>query len=114
MLKNVKYLIPILLFTTFVQIGCVKDDEDVPECIDNLIDQEGKNACADATVDEYTFEGQSVYVLNFQNCFADGGSEVRKANCEIMGLLGGIIGNVNINGKVFDQNAIFVRTVWKK
>lgn len=73
-----------------------------------------KNACPNgASVQEYLFQGKPVFVFNKGNCGADIPQEVVDADAKRMGLLGGIIGNMKINGEDFSK-ATLVREVWKQ
>lgn len=53
-----------------------------------------------------------MYVLNHGTCGADLTDEVLDANCKHLGSLGGITGNIKINGEDF-RTARQVRIVWK-
>jgi hypothetical protein len=85
-----------------------------PDCLSATIQafQAADGGCADRFVTEHTFQGQTVYVLNHGTCGADMTDEVVDANCKHLGNLGGIMGNLKINGEDF-RIARQVRVVWK-
>ncbi|OJV55575.1 MAG: hypothetical protein BGO31_19665 [Bacteroidetes bacterium 43-16] len=65
-----------------------------------------------ASVKQYTFQNQQVYVFDQGTCGADYTQAVLNENCEIIGYLGGIAGNGTINGENFCDNATYVSTIW--
>lgn len=71
------------------------------------------NSCSSAHVDEFTFQGATVYAFDPGTCGADMTTEVISSSCTDLGSLGGFAGNTKINGEEF-SNATFVKTVWKK
>lgn len=68
--------------------------------------------CSDAFAAQYTFQGKKVYVLYHGSCGADMTDAVLDANCKLIGTLGGITGNMSINGEPF-ANATDKKVVWK-
>ena len=89
-------------------------EKDTPKCIkDKIIEFNKDQSCSDIKVDEYTFQGISVFVFDPGTCGADMQSNVIDTECNNLGALGGLAGNVEINGKSF-ESAVFVKTVWKK
>ncbi len=108
MKKYIAFILCINLFT-----ACSKDEYN--ECLEDKFDTFKSSAtCADSSIDEYTFQGKSVYVLSGQNCFADGGSSVLAEDCTELGTLGTIVGITEINGVDFSKNAVLVKNIWKK
>jgi hypothetical protein len=88
--------------------------EGTPRCITRKVAAfEKQKLCDKATVDEYVFQDKTVYLFNEGVCYDDGASEVVNSDCTSLGLLGGISGNMKINGEDFSK-AVFVRTVWRK
>lgn len=84
-------------------------------CIMNKIGLFGQSSeiCpGSATVKQYTFQNQNVYVFDQGTCGADFAQAVLNENCDTLGYLGGIAGNVQINGQNFHDNATYVSTVW--
>ena len=95
---------------------CRKSKTDAPDCINNLITNHTSLLflCeTGAHVDEYLFQEKIVYVFDPGNCGADMQANVYDSNCNMIGALGGIIGNILINNVRFDQNAVFQKTIWK-
>ena len=87
---------------------------DVPSCIQKAVENFKKNSCEKGlSVKEYTFQGKEVFVFGQDGCGADMTSEVFDSNCKSLGLLGGFIGNVRINGEDF-SNAQLVKTIWER
>ena len=90
--------------------SCGKSKQD--PCFDSKKEEFKKTCCSNsANIEEYTFQGKTVYVYEPGNCGADMTSEVRNEKCETMGYLGGITGNNKINGEDFSK-AKFKKTVW--
>ncbi|MEC3879690.1 DUF6970 domain-containing protein [Parapedobacter sp. 10938] len=67
--------------------------------------------CDHAVVTEYVFQNQYVYVFN-SACCCDWVSEVKDAECKVIGGLGGFAGNNKVNGEDFGH-AKFIREVWR-
>jgi hypothetical protein len=105
-----------VLFLVFTVLGCNRPDveDSTPECVVNKIKAfEDLSFCANAKVDEYTFQGINVYAFDTGDCGADMTTEVLSSDCTTLGFLGGIVGNTKINGAEF-STATFIKTVWKK
>lgn len=115
MIRNQFILIIILISICF--IGCQKlnIEKGTPECIEKLINIfDTEQSCDNGVnVKKYTFQGKTVYVFDPGTCGADMTSEVIDFDCNSIGFLGGISGNIEINGENF-SNAIFESTVWEK
>lgn len=104
-----------ILFT-FTLFSCGKYDiaKNTPECIKGIIESLDKDSvCDNPKVDEYLFQNELVYVAGESFCGPDMQSIVYDEDCEIIGALGGIVGNSVINGEKF-SNAEHQRIVWKK
>ncbi len=109
-----KKIIVFVLTFFLLSISCEKI-EDCPDCIKNKVKEFAKNRiCNDGTagVTEYIFQDQYVYVFSDGTCGADMGAAVYTEKCEYLGFLGGIAGNLNINGVVFHDVAIFQKEIW--
>lgn len=99
---------------TFSSCKKVVLEDDDPVCLKGKIrDFDRTEDCASASVDAYSFQGQTVYVFSPGNCGADMQSEVLDGDCKVLGALGGIMGNMEINGESF-SNAEYIRNVWTK
>jgi len=109
-----KKIFALLLLAT-ISVSCSDIEKDVPDCIQSEIRDFRSNLTCDegATVEEYLFQGQMVYVFDPGTCGADMTSEVISEGCETIGYLGGISGNTIINGESF-SNAVYQRTVWEQ
>lgn len=94
-------------------IGCSKDDDTIPQCIEDLIEHFKNYQCEGLKVDQYKFQGKFVYVFDENSCGGDFQSYVYSSHCKKLGYLGGFVGNSTINGGDFN-NAVFIKTVWKK
>jgi hypothetical protein len=110
------------LLTFFVGLAlvlasCDKLDieEGTPKCVENRIEDFKKSGmcCNDGSVNQYTFQGKTVYTFDPGTCGADMQSEVIDENCKTLGYLGGLLGNNYINGEHF-SNATFVKRIWGK
>ncbi len=94
--------------------NCEKINIDSSECIEERVKKFARSAsCETASVALYTFKGENVYVFSDGNCGADMGASVYTENCEYLGFLGGIAGNMIIDGEKFHEVSQFVKTVWK-
>lgn len=72
------------------------------------------NSCENgAKVDQYVFQGQTVFVFILGFCGADLPVEVVDRNCNHGGTLGGLGGNTKVNGEDF-SNAKYVQTIWSR
>ena len=105
----------LILLTFFILSSCHKQkvDKSAPGCIDHKVDDFSKTCCSSsAKVEEYTFQGKTVYVFDPGNCGADMASDVYDSDCNSLGFLGGIAGNTKINGEDF-SNAKYIKTIWR-
>jgi len=106
----------ILLFMATVMVSCTKlnIEKGTPKCVEHKIKDFNKSSiCNNVKVEEYTFQGNTVYTLDPGNCGADMATEVISSDCKSLGYLGGIAGNTKINGVEF-STATFVKTTWQK
>jgi len=82
------------------------------QCINSKISAFQNECCNQgASVEEYSFQQEQVFVFNMGTCGADLPAYVLTDNCDTLGFLGGIAGNMTINGENF-SNASLVGTVW--
>src|SRR5436190_23539429 len=94
--------------------SCRKEGEPTPECIQSKISALADYSCEHgANVQEYLFQGNTVFVFSLGYCGADLPADVIDKNCNYMGFLGGFVGNTMINGEEF-SDAKYVRTVWSR
>ncbi|PBQ34700.1 hypothetical protein CNR22_23965 [Sphingobacteriaceae bacterium] len=111
-----KYLFSLCLL---ILVSChshktAEKKSDIPACVQKAVENFKKNPCEKGlSVKEYTFQGKEVFVFGQDGCGNDMTSEVMDSNCKSLGLLGGFVGNVKINGEDF-SNAVFVKTLWEK
>ncbi|MBG8555604.1 DUF6970 domain-containing protein [Hymenobacter guriensis] len=107
----------ILLLSVGLLTSCEKVDiaKNTPECIEDKIRDFAKDdPCEEgASVKEYLFQNELVYVFSLGNCVNDASEEVRDDDCTTLGYIGGLAGNRKINGADFSQ-AEYKRTVWEK
>src|SRR5688500_6938739 len=104
----------ILITTVLAFTSCNKVDVEkgTPRCITKKIKEFNKSPalCKDPTVDEYNFQGESVFVFNLGTCGRDFSSNVFDEDCNDLGYLGGFEGNDEINGARFSTSATFIKT----
>jgi hypothetical protein len=104
------------LFLLFITTACKKDDTGCGSaCIDREVETfKSKTLVCDqgASVKEYLFQGKPVYVFEIGPCVSDTWSDVKDAQCNHLGMLGGIAGFTKINGVEFSSNAVYQRTLW--
>jgi uncharacterized protein DUF6970 len=86
----------------------------VPKCIGSLIEEQSPSCGEDykIDVDEYHFQNKIVYVFEYADCCCDAQSPVLDSSCDTIGFLHGFVGNTEINGEDFYDNATFLRRVW--
>ncbi|MES3017497.1 MAG: hypothetical protein V4721_06960 [Bacteroidota bacterium] len=107
-------ILTLVLLSATLTIACTAQKPAIPECVETKISEYNlSSACSDAKVDQYTFQGKTVYAFVPGTCGADMTTEVMNADCTTMGYLGGIAGNTKINGTEF-STAKFVKLIWKK
>ncbi|MDU0371318.1 DUF6970 domain-containing protein [Hymenobacter endophyticus] len=94
--------------------------KDTPACVRTQTEEFARGAAScktdqhtiGASVKEYRFQNQTVYVLDMGNCIADGSAEVIGENCQRLGFLGGFGGSTTVNGESFTK-AEYKRTIWQ-
>jgi hypothetical protein len=106
-----------------IQLRCSNPDRDEADpfpgtsnCIEQKINEFNRSCliCANASVSEYIFQGQSVFLFSPGSCLPDLQYFVYDSNCQPLGNLAGIAGLTQINGENFSSNAVFVNTIWTK
>ncbi|HTO16508.1 MAG TPA: hypothetical protein VLZ83_12105 [Edaphocola sp.] len=104
----------LLIATVFTSCNKLHIEEGTPKCVEKKIKNFNKSTtCSDSKVDEYIFQGNTVYTFDPGNCGADMTTEVINSDCNSLGFLGGISGNTKINGVEF-STATFIKTTWKQ
>jgi|WetSurMetagenome_2_1015567.scaffolds.fasta_scaffold96257_1 hypothetical protein len=104
-----------IVLSFILMTACEKIEKDAPSCVKDLIrNHKNKTLLCEtgASVKQYSFQGDYVYVFDPGNCGADMNAPVYSSNCEYLGGLGGFTGNMLINGVRFDQNSTYVKTIW--
>ncbi len=106
------------LLAVMAIFSCKKEDNSLagtPDCVKQKIAVFAGSSliCEGAAVNEYRFQGQTVYVFSDGSCIADAGAAVYDSACASIGFLGGIVGNTKVNGVEF-STAEFIKTLWKK
>jgi hypothetical protein len=86
-----------------------------PPCVADQVTYFSENEACEtgASVLEYEFQNEVVYVFNHGECIADHASAVVNYDCDTLGFLGGFAGNTEINGKDFYNKAELVRTLFE-
>jgi len=111
-----RYLVPVLYILIVAVSSCQLDIEPgTPGCIQEQIKEFSKSKipCDDGkSVSSYNFQGKIVFIFDPGVCGNDLTSEVIDSNCNSLGFLGGIAGNIVISGEEF-SNAILISTVWE-
>ncbi|MCA8831140.1 DUF6970 domain-containing protein [Hymenobacter pini] len=111
-----------LLLVTAGLTACDEVDvaKDTPTCVRTKVEELAQQApcktdanTIGASVKEYWFQNQTVYVLDYGSCIADGSATVISENCQKLGFLGGFGGNTTVNGEPF-ANAEYKRTIWQQ
>lgn len=106
----------LFLLVGFVWIACTKEKEAaVPPCIqDRLKTFDQSEACSQgASLERYTFQNKTVYVFDHGVCGSIDSSEVRDADCNVLGYLGGVLNNDTINGMNFYVSSKYEAIIWQ-
>lgn len=106
-----KYLTLLALALTFTFTAC-NDETEIPICIETILDDFKQDACSGADFTIWRFRGEDVYCFAYTSCFADGQAEIYDASCTLLCQLGGIAGNTDCQGIVWDQNATLLETFY--
>ncbi|MFT5822278.1 MAG: hypothetical protein ACI8ZM_003534 [Crocinitomix sp.] len=98
-------------------ISCSTNDSKAlePSCLADQVTYFTENeACnSDASVREYEFQEEVVYVFDRGNCLDDAAHPVVNYDCDTIGYLEGFAGITKINGEEFFGNAEFVSTLFE-
>jgi len=108
--------ITLILFLAIATISCNKLDieKGTPRCIKKKIkDINDKTTCSGTKVDEYTFQGNTVYAFENGFCGGERTTLIFDSDCKVIGNMGGLTGNTQVNGESF-SNATFIKTIWEK
>jgi hypothetical protein len=110
-----KKYISILILSTLFFPGCEKIDKDASDCIRDKVREFAKHKICESgsSVSQYLFKDGNVYVFAEGNCGADLGADVYSESCEKIGYLGGFAGNMTIQGVIFYEEAVFIKTIWE-
>ena len=105
-----------LIISLLALMACEKIDKDCPDCILKKTREFIKAQRCDtgASVSEWVFQGENVFMFVDGTCGADFGASVYSEDCEIIGTLGGFSGSETINGINFYQNATLIKTIWEQ
>ena len=107
-----KYLLLLLCFPFLAASDCNK--KKIPACINKVI-EENKNATtapAVTQVDEYSYNGKTVYLFTAPCC--DQYNTLYDENCNaICSPTGGITGKGDGKCEDFSKTATFVKLIWK-
>lgn len=102
------------LLVSFILLGCNKENEaSVPTCIQERLQTFDSNeACSNgASVVRHIFQGNPVYLFDPGSCGIDS-TEVRSEDCGMLGYLGGVLNNSEINGTDFYLSSTYDAIVW--
>jgi hypothetical protein len=108
-------LISGLIILTLFLADCRKSNDEPTTCITDKVKEFSGTAICEtgASVSLYVFKGENVYLFFNGTCGADLASAVYTEDCEYLGFLGGIAGNMTISGVNFYDEAKFVRKIWE-
>ncbi len=112
MKKIVKTTLLALFCSTILLVAC-KKEVTYSACIEAEITKFKTNDSA-GSIEEYTFNGKTVFSFSQGQNIADGGATVLDADCKQICFLGGIAGFTTCEGIDFAKNAKLVKTIWKK
>jgi hypothetical protein len=103
-----------VLICSMFWTSCNKENENAtPVCVqESLVSFDTNESCDGATVKRYNFQGNDVFLFDPGQCPEADSIRVMDADCNILGYLGGILGNSHINGVEFYSNSEFEAMVW--
>ena len=105
-----------ILVLALSQIRC--QDEGlvcVPVCLTDIIANIAQDSNTGwAGIAAYKFQNQVVYYIDPGHYADDQAYEVQDADCKLLGLLEGFVGNRIIHGDDFYKKAKFIGVVWEK
>ncbi len=115
LIMNKNLIVILVLITIISSCTRLEIEKETPKCVkDEIVRFDKEQKCNDIRVDEYIFQGNTVYVFVIgSSCGADMQSNVIDTACTSLGALGGLAGIVEINGENFN-NAVFTKTVRQK
>lgn len=89
--------------------------DNTPRCIREIIQQEARQPNGLSKVDEYLFDGRTVYALVPSLNIADVPAEIKRPDCTRICFVGGFVaGSQLCDGRDFNQVAVFQRNIWKR
>lgn len=72
-----------------------------------------ESVCGDARISEFDINGELVYLFNYGSCIKDKESPVYDKSGNLLGAIGGFMGNMQLKGNDFSK-AEFKREIWIK
>lgn len=108
------YILPVIGLVLFTGLGCLKPQlKNVPDCIEKKIARLRSQGDAPLSVSEYLYNGKKVYLFSMDCC--DRYNELYDADCQyICSPSGGFSGGGDGKCVNFNQEAEFLRELWKK
>ena len=108
-----------MVSATVITAACKKscDDKNIPGCVKDEIEANKNNDDWEVGgVDEYKFQGQTVFAFTPDERIADGATTIKTVDCVFLCSVGGFGGpSINMcNGENFFEKAVFIRNIWKK
>ncbi len=106
-----------LLFLSIVLVGLNScgDDNDIPQCIDDILTDYKAVACTGDDLSTWDFNGDEVYCFAYQNCSTDDDTaDIYDENCVLLCTLGGSAGVSTCLGFDWGTNATRTGTIWVK
>jgi len=112
-MKNIKLISLALIVTTFFSCSSDNTLSGLPECINNIVKSilKTKPQTSRANIKKYLYNTKDVFVVSAQN-YPDGEAIVMDVDCNQICTLGGIDGLPSAACSDFNDNAVFIETVW--
>jgi hypothetical protein len=114
---RMKSIILSLAFASLLFTNCSKSEfsDSIPDCIKSSIEaNKNKDDWNIKRVDEYQYQGNTVYIFEADQIYPDMQTPVIKSDCTTLCTLGGIAGITMCNGDRFYDKAKLIRSVWQK
>lgn len=112
-MKNLIYLSCLILFALIFNSCDKPDDNDIPECINVILEDFKTEACTGSgDLTTWDFNGREVYCFYYGDCIADSRADIYEKDCTLICSLFGLSGNRDCEGINWNINAVKLSTLY--
>ncbi len=108
----------IVYLSLILLVACIKSTvpDTTPSCIKQAIKDGQLNGFAIGKILSYTFQNDTVYLLEPATPMPSATTPVYDKKCNLICSVGGLISPnlILCNGDIFSAKAVFIKTVWTK